>query len=41
MIYLLDTQGHYGKPELFKLDGASPVAIFPELAIDWRFLNQK
>ncbi len=38
MIYLLDVQGQYGKPELFKLDEASPVAIFPELTITWSFL---
>ncbi len=39
MIYLLDAQGQYGKPELFKLDEASPVAIFPELMIEWGFLS--
>lgn len=39
MIYLLDAQGQYGKPELFKLDDASPVAIFSELTIDWSFLQ--
>lgn len=38
MIYLLDQQRQYGKPELFKLDEASPVAIFPELTITWSFL---
>ena len=39
MIYLLDAQGQYGKPELFKLDEASPVALFPELMIEWGFLS--
>ena len=41
MIYLLDAQGQYCKPELFKLDEPSPVAIFPELKIEWRFLSSK
>jgi Uma2 family endonuclease len=39
MIYLPDAEGRYGLPRMFALGQPTPVAVFPDLAIDWGFLQ--
>jgi Uma2 family endonuclease len=31
--------GEYGKPDIFKLEGCTPVAVLPGLSIDWEAMN--
>jgi Uma2 family endonuclease len=41
MIYLFDFQGKYNQPIIFSLDKPVQVSLFPDLNIDWEFLNLK
>ena len=38
MVYGLDDQGRYGKPDVFGMDAATPVRQFPDLSIHWDFV---
>ncbi|WP_308873930.1 Uma2 family endonuclease [Thiothrix subterranea] len=39
MVYTLGEDGKYGQFQLFGLDEPATVGLFPELSIDWAFLN--
>lgn len=39
-VYILDTQGHYGKPDVFGMDAPTPVQRFTDLSIDWAFMTK-
>lgn len=39
MVYTLSAQGTYGKPAVFAMDAPTVVSLFPELAIDWSFMQ--
>ncbi len=39
MVYTLGEDGKYGQFQLFGLDEPASVGLFPELSIDWAFLN--
>ena len=39
VIYRLDAEGLFGKPEVVELEGATPVAAIPGLAIQWPPIN--
>lgn len=39
MVYTLSPQGTYGKPAVLAMDTPTPVNLFPELAIDWSFMQ--
>jgi len=38
MVYTLDAQGRYGKPDVFGMDEPTVVQLFPGLSIDWSFM---
>jgi len=38
MVYTLDVQGRYGKPDVFGMDEPTAVQLFPDLDIDWSFM---
>jgi Uma2 family endonuclease len=40
MIYLLNPQGKHDLPRMFALEQATAVAIFPDLSLDWAFLQE-
>ncbi len=40
MVYTLGADGKYGEYQLFGLDEPANVGLFPELCIDWAFLNE-
>ncbi len=40
MMYTLDEESRYGKPAVFNMKEPSPVALFPNLAIDWSFMQE-
>jgi Uma2 family endonuclease len=37
-VYLLQN-GEYGKPDIFKLEGSTPVAVLPGVSIDWEAMT--
>ncbi len=39
MVYLLNAQGMYDKPDVFGMDETTPTHRFSELGIDWTFMN--
>ena len=39
LVYLLDAQGRYGKPDVFGMDEPTAVQRFPGLSIDWSFIT--
>ncbi|TAN53964.1 MAG: Uma2 family endonuclease [Methylococcaceae bacterium] len=39
MVYTPNKEGRYDQPAIFNMDEPSPVAIFPDLAIDWSFMS--
>ena len=41
MVYTLGEDGKYGQFQLFGLDEPAVVGLFPELSIDWAFLNDE
>lgn len=38
MIYVLESNGEYGKPQVLGMTEPSPVGLFPGLLLDWTFL---
>ena len=40
MVYSLDAQGRYGKPDVFGMDEPTVVQRFPDLTIDWSFMAE-
>lgn len=40
MVYLLDVQGQYGQPDVFGMDEPTLVQRFPDLSIDWAFMQE-
>ncbi len=38
MVYTLDTQARYGKPDMFGMNEPTAVQLFPDLTIDWAFM---
>ncbi|WP_394753784.1 Uma2 family endonuclease [Crenothrix sp.] len=40
MVYLLNTQANYGKPEIFGMDEPTRVQLFPDLQMDWAFMQE-
>jgi Uma2 family endonuclease len=39
MVYLLNAQASYGKPEIFGMDEPTGVLLFPDLQVDWAFMQ--
>ncbi len=39
MVYTLGAQGDYGKPGVFGMDAPTAAQQFPELSIDWAFIQ--
>jgi Uma2 family endonuclease len=39
MVYTLSVQGTYGKPAVFDMEAPTAVSLFPELTIDWSFVQ--
>jgi Uma2 family endonuclease len=39
MVYLLNAQANYGKPEIFGMDEPTGVQLFPDLQVDWAFMQ--
>jgi Uma2 family endonuclease len=39
MVYQLDTNGHYGQPQIFGMAEPTPVSLFPDLSIEWGFME--
>jgi hypothetical protein len=31
--------GEYGKPDIFKLEGSTPVTVLPGVSIDWEAMT--
>lgn len=41
MIYTLDAEGRYGHPRLTGMDEATQASLFPELSIEWGFMQEE
>ncbi len=41
LVYRLDDQGRYGKPEVWDMAGETPVSILPEVRIQWDSLMER
>jgi Uma2 family endonuclease len=39
MVYLLNVQTNYGKPAIFGMDEPTGVQLFPDLQVDWAFMQ--
>jgi Uma2 family endonuclease len=39
MVYLLNAQATYGKPQVFGMDEPTGVHLFPDLQVDWAFMQ--
>lgn len=40
MVYTLKDDGQYGLPQMFGMDEPTAVNLFPELSIDWAFMQE-
>lgn len=38
MVYVLNPQGQYSRPQVYGMDEATRLSVFPDLAIDWSFM---
>ncbi|HHJ39098.1 MAG: hypothetical protein AXA67_11195 [Methylothermaceae bacteria B42] len=41
LVYRLDNQGRYGKPEVKEMTGETPISILPEVSIQWDSLVER
>jgi Uma2 family endonuclease len=39
MVYLLNAQATYGKPEIFGMDEPTAAQLFPDFQVDWAFMQ--
>jgi hypothetical protein len=40
MVYTLDAQARYGKPDMFGMNEPTATQLFSDLTIDWAFMTE-
>lgn len=40
MVYTLQEDGQYGKPDIFSMEAPTSVTLFPDLSLDWAFMAE-